>query len=88
MDPTLDNMFGRPSSSHDGAGFDLPSPKHGERSDPIDLFAGLTNEPEQDSVAERSPFAAAFGDTVDTRDGESGEVDGGNAFEEGLEGAF
>jgi histone demethylase JARID1 len=98
LDPTLDNMFGRPSSSgnghnsghdeHDGAGFDLASPTlpahHShrgvgdvagdhERSDPIDLFGSLTNEPDQDGLGGRSPFGVAFG----------GHDESG-AFEDGL----
>jgi histone demethylase JARID1 len=92
MDPTLDNMFGRPSSSgfdavkphheNDGAGFDLTSPKQGGNSDPIDLFASMTNEPDQEVVdVERSPFGEAFEER-------EGSGDGGNSFEEGLESAF
>lgn len=102
-DPTLDNMFGRPSSSgfeatkhneNDGAGFNLASPKQGDRSDPIDLFGSLTNEPDQDdSGRSPNPFGAAFGeqDGDSAMDGvhgadEAGETKG-SAFEESMEGA-
>ncbi|KIW07093.1 hypothetical protein, variant [Verruconis gallopava] len=87
FDPTLDNMFGRPSSSgndnkshveHDGAGFDLASPKQ-DRSDPVDLFGSLVNEP--DDSGNRSPFGGAFGG------GDQDEALGKGAFEEGLDGA-
>lgn len=76
IDPQLDNMFGRPSSSGNGqshdddAGFGFASPPlptqgatgHEERSDPIDLFGSLTNEPEQD--ADSQPFGEVFGPQV------------------------
>jgi len=74
MASKLDNMFGRPSSSgngqsHDG-GFGFASPplpnrgvtEHEERSDPIDLFGSLTNEPDQD--VDSQPFGEAFGPQV------------------------
>jgi histone demethylase JARID1 len=85
IDPTLDDMFGLPSSSgNDNKGdFDLASPTlpgdrgadggDQERSDPIDMFGSLTNEPDQDGG--RSPFGEAFG-----------AHDGTGAFEEGLDG--
>lgn len=95
-DPTLDNMFGRPSGSNspkhhfhdenDGAGFNLASPKQAglnERSDAMDLFGSLTNDAEHDvgpEVGGRSPFGVGFEEVVDGGEG----VGGVNAFEEGL----
>jgi hypothetical protein len=96
-DPTLDNMFGRPSGSNspkhhfhdenDGAGFNLASPKQTgiERSDAMDLFGSLTNEAEHGVGADvEVGERSPFGAGF----GEVGDVGVGvggvNAFEEGL----